>query len=413
MSNPKERISLKYTNSSNKFSEPSAEYNNQYCSIYLTRLKCMEPLLMERIEKKWGDKYPICKLHKLTEEKYNKCVVIGTVFKDQKLKPSVLKQLAEGNQLIPQPILTHFTDESDLLFMEDEVQRYQIVGKFKNFFKTRLNCIQIYLLGKIDGTKLVTGITCALLGTDIGKGKFEVDEHIFAEFREQVERPIFESAVYVLFVSGLNLVDQANFAPNLQLLIYWLSGAFGDHDKVSKVCRVIIAGNSIRSDAPKAKTTISMISKVTESSDTIEAVKSLDDFLLKLCQVVDVDVMPGEHDPSNHILPQKPMHFCMFPESSQYKSFNQVSNPYRCELDGFKLLGSSGQPIRDIMRFADVSTSLEAMEDCLIWNHLAPTAPDTLGCFPYYDNDPFIIDDCPHTFFCGNQPEFASKIVTG
>lgn len=94
----------------------------------------MEPLLMERIERKWGDKYPICKLHKLTEEKYNKCVVIGTLFKDQKLKPSVLKQLAEGNQLIPQPILTHFTDESDLLFMEDEVQRYQILGKFNIFY---------------------------------------------------------------------------------------------------------------------------------------------------------------------------------------------------------------------------------------------------------------------------------------
>lgn len=199
----------------------------------------------------------------------------------------------------------------------------------------------------------------------------------------------------------------------MQLLIYWLTGAFGDHDKVSKICRVIVAGNSIRNALPKANTTISMISRVTESSDTIEAVKSLDDFLLKLCQVVDVDIMPGEHDPSNHILPQKPMHFCMFPESSQYKSFNQVANPYQCELDGFKLLGSSGQPIRDIMRFSDVSTSLEAMENCLIWNHLAPTAPDTLGCFPYYDKDPFIMDDCPHAFFCGNQPEFATKIITG
>lgn len=240
-----------------------------------------------------------------------------------------------------------------------------------------------------------------------------MDEYIFAGFRDYIERPIFDTAVYVLFLSGLNFIEHQKFVPNLQLLAYWLSGVFGDTEKVSKVCRVIIAGNSMRTEPPKQKVTISMVSRVTESEDSIEAVKSFDKFLLKLCQVIDVDVMPGEHDPSNHILPQKPMHFCMFPESSVYKSFNQVSNPYKCELDGFKLIGTSGQPIQDILRFSDITDPLEAMENCLTWNHLAPTAPDTLGCFPYYDSDPFIIQECPHAMFSGNQSEFGSKVVTG
>lgn len=247
----------------------------------------------------------------------------------------------------------------------------------------------------------------------MGKGKFQVEDCLFAGLRDQVERPLVDSSVYVLFLSGLNFVQQEKFLPNLQLVAHWLSGLLGDTDRVSKVCRLIIAGNSVRTLPPKANQTISMISRVSEDSDSVEAVKCFDKFLLKLCQVIEVDVMPGEHDPSNHVLPQKPMHFCMFPESSQYKSFNQVSNPYQCELAGIKFLGTSGQTVRDIQRFSEITDSLDAMESCLQWNHLAPTAPDTLGCFPYYNKDPFIIEDCPHVFFTGNQDDFKSRMLQG
>ncbi|KAG8337329.1 DNA polymerase delta subunit 2 [Homalodisca vitripennis] len=33
-------------------------------------------------------------------------------------------------------------------------------------------------------------------------------------------------------------------------------------------------------------------------------------------QFIDVDVMPGEFDPTNHTLPQQPLHYCMFPKVS-------------------------------------------------------------------------------------------------
>ncbi|KAL1494529.1 hypothetical protein ABEB36_010113 [Hypothenemus hampei] len=392
MSSNIERVFVDYKNCSQKFIETPSDYTRQYCSLYLNRLENMQELLVQRIQQQWGDAYTIVKIHKLTEENYDKCIVIGTLFKDQKLKPSVLKQLAKDNQLLPQPIV--YTDESDVIYMEDEVQRYKIIGN-------------------IDGKKLLTGITCALLGSDIGKGTFQVEDCIFAGYRPQIARPILEEPVYILFLSGLNFIQQEKHLPQLQLLIYWLSGMFGDVERVSQVSRVIIAGNSIRRESPKAQSTISMISRVTESSDSIEAVKSFDQFLLLLCRMVDVDIMPGEHDPSNHILPQRPMHHCMFPKSYEYKSFNQVSNPYACEIGGFKLLGTSGQPIRDIIRYTEKTDCLTAMENCLVWNHLAPSAPDTLGCFPYYNDDPFIIRDCPHVFFTGNQEQFESKIVTG
>lgn len=156
-----------------------------------------------------------------------------------------------------------------------------------------------------------------------------------------------------------------------------------------------------------------MTSRVKESTDSIDAVQTFDEYLSDLCRVVDVDVMPGENDPSNHILPQKQMHPCMFPHAIREKTLNLVSNPYYSSIDGLRVFGSSGQPVTDIMRYSEVETALDALESCLKWNHWAPTAPDTLGCFPFYEQDPFIPDECPHVVFAGNQKEFSTRIVQG
>lgn len=129
-----ERKIINYKNLSTKFSNQSPDYSRQYCSIYKARLTEMEKLLANEIERKWGPKYPICKLHTLAQENFDKCIVIGTIFKDQKLKPSILKQLAEANQLTPQPLLSNFNNETDKLYIEDELQRYEILGMFALIF---------------------------------------------------------------------------------------------------------------------------------------------------------------------------------------------------------------------------------------------------------------------------------------
>lgn len=211
----------------------------------------------------------------------------------------------------------------------------------------------------------------------------------------------------------MDFVNYQKFLPNLELFLQRICGVFGDIENISKIVKIIIAGNSIRNVPEKHKPSISLTSRVPTSNDTIEAVKLFDNFLANLCQYIDIDVMPGENDPSNHILPQKQMHYCMFPESSGYNSLNLVSNPFYSSLDGVTIMGTSGQPITDIMRYSEIGDSLEAMEECLKWGHLAPTAPDTLGCFPYYNDDPFIFEDCPHVYFAGNQPDFVTKIVNG
>lgn len=183
--------------------------------------------------------------------------------------------------------------------------------------------------------------------------------------------------------------------------------------ETSKIARVIIAGNSTRIQPERKPPTISLISKTVVANDTVEAVKYLDGFLLQLSQMIDVDVMPGKNDPANHILPQQPMHHCLFPKAMLYKSLHNVPNPYECTVDGVRILGSSGQPVSDIMAFSEIEEPLEALEMCLKWGHIAPTAPDTLGCYPFYDSDPFIIEDCPHVLFAGNQAKFETKLVCG
>lgn len=49
---------------------------------------------------------------------------------------------------------------------------------------------------------------------------------------------------------------------------------------------------------------------------------------------VPVDIMPGEFDPTNGILPQQPLHKCMFPKANAYPTLNCVTNPYEADIAG-------------------------------------------------------------------------------
>ncbi len=42
---------------------------------------------------------------------------------------------------------------------------------------------------------------------------------------------------------------------------------------------------------------------------------------------------------------------------------------------------------------------------------MAPTAPDTLWCHPYFGVDPFIIRETPDLYIVGGQKKFGTKLV--
>jgi len=77
------------------------------------------------------------------------------------------------------------------------------------------------------------------------------------------------------------------------------------------------------------------------------------------------------------------------------------------------LLVNSGQPLNDMFKYlpSPPNTCLSLLESTLKWRHMAPTAPDTLWCHPYFGGDPFIIAETPDLYIVGNQKRFATKVV--
>lgn len=49
-----------------------------------------------------------------------------------------------------------------------------------------------------------------------------------------------------------------------------------------------------------------------------EIIKIVDTFLSNLAMCCNITLMPGEHDPTNAMLPQKPFHPCLLPKSSRF-----------------------------------------------------------------------------------------------
>lgn len=143
------RLKSEVINESDRFIFHRKDYARQFSHVYISRLNILGELVKEQAKTKWGDKYQIKELRDLREQSQETCVIIGTLFKHQNLKPSILKEISEKNQLVPQPVRTNFSDEKDLLILEDTLQRIRIVGK-------------------LDVQLLVTGIVCAILGKNFG-----------------------------------------------------------------------------------------------------------------------------------------------------------------------------------------------------------------------------------------------------
>jgi DNA polymerase delta subunit 2 len=247
-----------------------------------------------------------------------------------------------------------------------------------------------------------------------GAGLFTVKETLFYECGPEIPLKPIDSSPLVAFISGLNFSNTLNDVSSLDIFQQWLYGnvEMPDHYNPENVVRVVIAGNSLGASIPKQMRNMSSLTfRTFDTKDMLNSLKHLDSIFSEMSSVVEVDLMPGELDPSNQMLPQQPFHHCMFPKSAMTRSFNGVTNPYQFEIEGRLILGTSGQNIDDLRKFSTADCPLKCMENSLKWSHIAPTCPDTLPCYPYYDEDPFIIKQCPHVYFCAqNAGEFKTDV---
>lgn len=258
--------------------------------------------------------------------------------------------------------------------------------------------------------------------------------------RALLTAPAAAGDCYVAFLSdlGLGAADSPAASVLLDLAadyLLGLAGGAGDAAAAARVAHVVVAGDTFAPKPPPPPAsdlfrtpTAAAEAAEAERARVAEAVAQADAFLTRVAASVPVTLVAGSNDPTNATLPQQPMHPCLFASAATFSTFRATTNPAVVTVgvsagdgatdssDGgdWVMLGTAGQNVTDIARFSHLSP-LAALALALRARVIAPTAPDTLGCYPYTTADPFVLADdaaaAPAVFFAGNQPVAAAAIV--
>ncbi|KAL5739704.1 hypothetical protein ACOSP7_028598 [Xanthoceras sorbifolium] len=364
----------------------------QYSQIYFARLHLMRTLLYSLVPN-WKPHLPVCKVLGLEEGK--DCILVGTLYKHMKLKPSILDEYSKTRSVTPLVKPHNFMHPDDHLILEDESGR-------------------VKLGGMLLPSTYVTGNVVALHGKETGAGNFLVQDVLEAGLAPQIEFPLTSREdKYVVLVSGLSVGSSTSNPLQFQLLVDHITGHLGDEKEqaiAAQIVHVIIAGSSV--DIPRGLLNGQTLASK-DQSRLSEPIKELDIMLTQIAAGVPLDIMPGPNDPANFSLPQQPLNRCLFPGAASYNTFRSCTNPHCFELDNIRFLGTSGQNIDDLQKYSEAKDKLEFMERTLRWRNLCPTAPNTLGCYPFIDRDPFLIESCPHVYFVGNQDKYETSLLKG
>lgn len=428
--------------------------------MYFIRLARLKPAVEQVATESW-DGFSIAGEHARRVERVldvrqgELCWVAGTVYMDMPLKPNILDDLTKEHFTAVPPRRSTYLDPSNgflaQVMLEDESGRLRLTGPL------------------LSTTQLVTGAIVAVLGTENASGDFEVIDVKVPDLPRQPARwerdgdkdiDKDRSKGKIAFISGLGITGSSGDTLALELLTDYLLGYTGPSTtddetlppNASKITRLIIAGNSLGADvieeAAASATQAAVFARKKNakkygydaSSYNASPITQLDSFLADILPSIPVTLMPGETDPANYSLPQQGIHRAMFPRARAYCSeppsgdeipepgwFDSVTNPWEGDVEGWRVWGSSGQNVEDVLRYLDFPDNdpsffqnedssdarLRVMEAMLRWRCAVPTAPDTLWCYPFQTHDPFVLQSCPHIFFAGNQPQFKTVVVEG
>ena len=236
------------------------------------------------------------------------------------------------------------------------------------------------------------------------------------------------SGEYIALVSGLSVSDAANYDLKLELLKQYILGELGNESDTGRALTIkhmVIAGSSVAPLPEKTEeddfTSASDFGSKNVSRFNTDSIEMFDSFLADVVSSVPVSVMPGEDDPTEICLPQQPLHRSIFPSTKQCANGPNLqyrTNPTWLEVNGIRMLGTSGENVNDICKYLPESLSalestIDIMRANIKWQNFTPTAPDTLYCYPFKDSDPFTLsDETPHLYFVGNQEKFESAEFT-
>ncbi|KAF7586810.1 hypothetical protein BBP40_008328, partial [Aspergillus hancockii] len=438
------------------FQLPSGQdrhYQQQYGDMYFLRLAKLKPAVEEIAVEAW-DGFSIAGEHARRVERVldvrqgELCWVAGTIYMDMPMKPNILDDLTKEATPPPRPTyLDPAHPELTQIMLEDESGRLRLVGSM------------------LRSTQLATGAIVAVLGTENANGDFEVIDIKVPDLPRQPRRWERDGTQVsqkgtgkgkIAFVSGLGITGSSGDTLSLDLLTDYLLGYTGSSwtddentpPDASIITRLVIAGNSLGASMTTDLNENSAGSKkkggpkkygYDASAYNASPITQFDTFLAEILPSIPITLMSGASDPANFSLPQQGIHRAMFPRSRAYCSgppaagetpepgwFDSVTNPWEGDVEGWRLWGSSGQNVDDVLRYLDFASSngnvgadgdsearIKIMEAMLRWRCGVPTAPDTIWSYPFQTHDPFVMQSCPHLFFAGNQPQFRTAVIEG
>lgn len=396
-------------------------YDHQFFSMYQYRLASLKSRVDKVAMKKWGngtqklDGKTIVRVDKMLNITSNQlCWVSGTVFADMKNKLNILQDVDKGtDDVLPKVPESYINrdDSNEVVMLEDESGRAILQGA--EFFKKNI---------------LVTGTIVAILGIELQAGMFEVVDIAYPEIAPQkpLTPPSIEGKTKIAFISGLEIAEPENYNIRLEILKQYLQGDFGhesERNSLLKIGHLVIAGNSIKEiEQVDNDDFFSLNNYGTKNVSKFnkETLKMFDQFMNDMVSHMSISIMPGESDPTDICLPQQPLHKSFFTHNKSLVGNNikTLTNPSWLEIQGIRMLGTSGQNVNDILKYLEAD-KLEhpaiiptILESTLKWQNIAPTAPDTLYCYPFDNCDPFTLqDETPRVYFAGNQSKFTCNQV--
>ncbi|KAJ1025895.1 hypothetical protein NDA16_002521 [Ustilago loliicola] len=429
----------------------SRSYSKQYAQLYDYRLAYLKKRILPRAKSRWIDNFdafsqsqsqpssqldssdagpssaqgrvrmedPPKLVDRILDVRQGEiCYIVGNIYCAMPLKPDVLEDLTREQWLAPQPVRAKFVDYAkDELFIEDQSGRVKLVG-------------EAIRGGTALRAMLITGVVAAVLGTETRAGDFDVVDAVFASLPPP-SKPLSsakngktkdesgEKDQWVVLMSGLSIGGDSELDSelSLQLLVEYLTGELGsssDRNSASTIVTAVIAGNSLAPPTRNEEEESSKPKRYGQDQPTFSSAPTLalDQLLTDLSSAMPVHLLPGEKDPASVAIPQQPIHFALLPRAGRFDSLHRHTNPAWVSVGGKKLLGTAGQNIDDIFKYVEESDEgrLEMATRTLEWGHLAPTAPDTLWCYPFKSTDPFVLKERPDVLFVGNQPKYASAV---
>lgn len=241
-------------------------------SVTLSRLKKLKPLMVDKVRQMVapsGVYAGVAMLDRILDvQKGQRCVVIGTVYKDMQLKPSILDEYSTS---VPAPAVENATSDSDK-YVHATFTSCFLLGFFCScmpcpsgdvdsasdvFFSSP--CLFLFVLcthhslvledefgrmalsgdlQKLNVHELVTGVVIAVVGEEGSAGTFEVSDVIVMGLPPQpkLPTPASSSPSYLLLTSGIKVGGQSGTKGDhhiaLQLMCDYVTGLAGQGEEV-------------------------------------------------------------------------------------------------------------------------------------------------------------------------------------